>query len=247
MYLHINFGDLQNTAFTETLPYVKRLTPGFNALFTLQRDLDADVPRFNYEIKSFRSNPRALVDLKYPYLIPFAPGKEVGVYDVKNIDGFYGSTKVDSWRATGFSAEPGAKVYASRNGIVCEVIGAKRTGKPETWYNGWNYTITVMQDDGTLLCYRNVFDKDKKLKVGEKIYAGQELGSLAPETASLELLIYHHSMSTKGLLFVIPQFVVSEGKSAIVNSATKYKVEHPADVRGKEMTKRERKKIIGKS
>ncbi|MDX1284882.1 MAG: hypothetical protein R3182_07720, partial [Draconibacterium sp.] len=30
MYLHLNFGDLQNTSFSEPLPYVKRLTPGFN-------------------------------------------------------------------------------------------------------------------------------------------------------------------------------------------------------------------------
>lgn len=246
VYLHLNFADLQNTSFTETLPYVKRLAPGFNALFTLQRDLDADAPRFNYEIKSFRSNPMAMVDLKFPYLIPFAEGEQVGVFDVKDLEGFRGNEVPKSWSATGFVAKPSAQVYASRNGTVTEVVGATRGENPQNWYNGWNYNVTLMQADGTLICYRNVSDKQKKLAVGDKIFAGQVLGELAPSTNRVEVVIYHHSINTKGLLFVIPKFVVSEGKTEIVNSATKYSVVHPNSVRGLEMSKREKKKILGK-
>lgn len=246
VYLHINFADLQNTAFPETLPYVKRLTPGFNALFTLQRDLDADAPRFNYDVKSFRSNPMAMVDLKFPYLIPFAEGEQVSVFDVKDLDGFRGNEEPDSWSATGFVAKPGMQVCASRNGTVVEVVGTKRNDDPQTWYNGWNYNVTALQADGTLICYRNVFDNQKKLVVGDKIYAGQVLGELAPGTNMLEVVIYHHSINAKGLLFVIPQFVVAEGKNEIVNCATNYSVVHPNSVRGLEMSKREKKKILGK-
>lgn len=246
VYLHLNFADLQNTSFPETLPYVKRLTPGFNALFTLQRDLDADAPRFNYEVKSFRSNPMAKVDLKFPYLIPFAEGKQVAVFDVPDLAGFRGSEVPKSWSATGFIAKPGAQVCASRTGTITEVVGATRNDNPETWYNGWNYNLTLMQTDGTLICYRNVSDKQKKLAVGDKIFAGQVLGELAPGTNRVEVVIYHHSINTKGLLFVIPRFVVSEDKTEIVNSATKYSVVHPVSVRALEMSKREKKKILGK-
>lgn len=245
VYLHLNFGDLQNTSFPETLPYVKRLAPGFNALFTLQRDLDADIPRFNYELKSFRSNPMAVVDLKFPYLIPFNVGEKIKSFDVDNIDGFSGNTKLKTWQATGFYAKPGMSVYASRNGVVVNVVGAKRNENSQTWYNGWNYNITIMQTDGTLMCYRNVFDKQKQLKIGQLVYAGQVIGEIAPGANSLELLIYHHSLNTKGLLFIIPEFVIDENKNGLVNSATEYTVVHPVSVRGLEMTKREKKKILG--
>lgn len=245
VYLHLNFADLQNTSFTETLPYVKRLTPGFNALFTLQRDLDADEPRFNYDVKSFRSNPMAMVDLKFPYLIPFSEGEKIRVFDVEDIDGFRGTSKLDSWSATGFYANTGTTVYASRNGVVVEVAGAKRNEDTQTWYNGWNNNITVLQPDGTLICYRNVIDKLKKLKVGQTIYAGQVIGEVVSGTDNILLLIYHHSINTKGLIFIIPQFVVEESKYKILNSVSEYSVNHPVSIRGLEMTKREKKKLLG--
>lgn len=245
VYLHLNFADLQNTTFPETLPYVKRLSPGFNSLFTLQRDLDADVPRFHYEINSFRSNPMADVHLDFPYLFPFKEGEKVSAFDVRNIDGFRGNSEIDSWNATGFNTKPGTQVFAVRNGIVVETVAAKRNDDSQTWYNGWVYNITLMQPDGTLICYRNVFDKQKQLQIGQTVYAGQLIGEMAPGTNQLQILIYHHSLNTKGLLFVIPQFVIEEGKTDIVNSVTKYKVVHPVSVRGLEMTKREKKKILG--
>lgn len=245
VYLHVNFADIQNTSFHETLPYVKRLTPGFNDLFTLQRDLDADVPRFNYEVKSYRSNPMAIVDLNFPYLIPFAEKSIVRVFDVENIHGFRGDQKLDSWNATGFYTKPGTEVYACRNGVVVEVAGSQRNDNPQSWYNAWPNTITLMQPDGSLMCYRNVVDPSKKLKPGTQVYAGQLLGKVAAKASSLEVLIYHHSINKKGLLFVIPQFVIAEGKIAFVNKATEYTVIHPVSVRGLEMSKREKKKILG--
>ena len=82
MYLNIDFADLQNTTFNETLPFVKKLDPGFNSLFTLERYLDADVPRFNYQVKTFRSNPSSIVNLDFPYLIPFETGTKVKAKDL---------------------------------------------------------------------------------------------------------------------------------------------------------------------
>uniref|UniRef100_UPI00321624C9 M23 family metallopeptidase n=1 Tax=uncultured Draconibacterium sp. TaxID=1573823 RepID=UPI00321624C9 len=245
LYLHINFADLQNTSFPETLPYVKRLTPGFNLLFTLLRDPDADVPRFHYDIKSFRSNPMPDIDLNFPYLIPFQEKTKVRSFDVENIDGFLGSSKLESWSATGFYAKPGLQVYACRNGVVVEKAGVKRNNDTQSWYNGWNNNITIMQPDGSLICYRNVIDKQNKLKIGQTIYAGEIIGEIAPKANSLVVLIYHHSLNTNGLLFIIPQFAIEDGKNEFVNSSTEYTVIHPNSVRGLEMTKRERKKILG--
>ena len=248
MYLQINFGDLENTTFNEPLPYIKRLTTGYNSLFTLQRDLDADVPRFNYEINTFRSNPTSDIDLDFPYLLPFKEGESVQFFDVKNIDGFWGAEGLKSWYAVGFKTISGTSVYASRTGIVAEIVGKSRTGDSRYWYHTWKNSITLLQPDGTLSCYHNVVCDPDKLGVGQKVFAGQKIGEVAAGSKELVLLIYHDSLSTsKTLSFVIPQFVVSsDGKSVILNSSNIYTVYHPVLVKGKELTKREKRKYLGK-
>lgn len=244
IYLNIDFADLQNTTFNETLPYIKKLTPGFNNLFILSRDVDSDVPRFNYQMKSYRSNPAANVNLDFPYLIPFEPGTKAKVFDVENISGFWGDNEPKSWMATGFVTKPGIPVYASRQGEIVEIVGATRTGDPQFWYNTWTYSITVLQPDGTLISYKNVIDKNKTWSINETVYAGQILGEVAPGASELILLIYQNTLSSADLLFIIPQFAVAPGKIQIVNPALDIEVVHPIEIRGLEMTKKEKKKIL---
>ncbi|WP_163325095.1 M23 family metallopeptidase [Draconibacterium mangrovi] len=245
MFLHINFADLENTTFNEPLPYIKKVEPGFNSLFTLQRDLDADIPRFNYDIETFRSNPTVDVDLDFPYLIPLKQGKSVLVFDVKSIDGFWGNETPDSWFATGIKAAPGDAVFASRNGIVAEVVGDSRTGDSHFWYHTWTKSITLLQPDGTLICYHGVQYNPEQLVVGQKIYAGQKIGELANKNGELVVLIFHDSLFTKTLSFVIPQFVITNnGDAEILNALKPYIVFHPDAIRGLEMTNREKRKNL---
>lgn len=244
LFLNIDFADLENTTFNEPLPYIKRLEPGFNTLFTLQRELDADVPRFHYQIKYFRSNPLAKVNFDFPYLIPLAPGTEAQPFDVKNIDGFWGALVPKGWLATGFVVTPGQAVYAARNGIVAEIIGAERNTDSQTWYNGWTNVITLLQPDGTLLCYRNVVDTKKKLKPGDKIFAGQQFGAIAPGSSELVLLIYQNSLISDELLFIVPKFVTGNDKVEMISSSGKYNIVHPDKIRAMEMSKKEIRSIL---
>ena len=243
MFLNIDFADLQNTTFNETLPFVKKLDPGFNNLFTLERYLDADVPRFNYQMKTFHSDPSSIVDLDFPYLIPFEPGTKVRAKEVKSIAGFWGSNELKSWVAIGFHAKPGDKVYASRQGTIVEIAGQIKGEEPLYWYNTWNNSITLLQPDGTLICYRNVVSKS--LELNQKIHAGQLMGEIAPSADILKILIYQNSLGTDDLRFIIPQFEVGENELEIVNIAKEYDVVHPNSVRGLEMSKREKRKILG--
>lgn len=244
LFLNVNFADLQNTTFDEPLPYIKRIEPGFNSLFTLQRYLDAPVPRFNYDIKFFRSNPMAEINLDFPYLIPLKPGEVAKVFDVKSIEGFWGSEEPKSWVATGFKVQPGQPVYASRTGTVVEIVGNARTEEPANWYHTWTNSVTVLQPDGTLICYRNVIDRNKKLEVNEKIYAGEQIGVVPPNTNELILLIFQNSLNSDDLRFIIPQFVTGENKTELLISSKEYKVVHPHEIRGMEMTRREQRKIL---
>ncbi len=244
IFLNIDFADLQNTTFNETLPYVKKLERGFNNLFTLERYLDADEPRFNYNIKTFRSDPASIINLDFPYLIPFEPGTKAKAKEVKSIEGFWGNKELKSWIAIGFNTKPGDKIYASRLGTIVEI--AKQVKKEEeslTWYNTWTNSITLLQPDGTLICYRNVVSKT--LELNQKIYAGQLLGEIAPSANILKMVIYQNSLASDDLRFIIPLFVVGENEFEIVNIAKEYIVIHPNTVRGLEMSKKEKRKILG--
>lgn len=244
LFLNLFFTNIENTSFNEPLPYIKKLESGFTSLFTLQRDLNADAPQFIFDIKIFKSNPVADINLDFPYLVPFAPGTMVKPVDIKNITGFWGSKEPESWKATGFITNPGEHVYAARQGRIVEIVGEIRSGDSKTWYHTWTNSITLLQPDGTLITYKNVVDKDNKLELNQKIYAGQILGEVAPNSSEIILLIYHNVLNSVELHFVIPLFVTASGKTEILNSALNIKVVHPNEIRGLEMTKKEIKNML---
>jgi len=244
LFLNLFFTNIENTSFNEPLPYIKKLEPGFTALFTLQRDLNTDAPKFIFDIKTFKSNPVADINLDFPYLIPFAPGTMVKPVDIKNIIGFWGAKEPESWKATGFMTKPGEPVYAARQGQIVEIVGEIRSGDSKTWYHTWTNSITLLQPDGTLITYKNVVDKDNKLELNQKIYAGQILGEVAANSSEIVLLIYHNVLNSVELHFVIPLFVTASGKTEILNSALNIEVVHPNEIRGLEMTKKEIKKML---
>jgi len=243
LFVHLFFTNIEYTSFKETLPYVKRVDPGFTSLFTLLREED-NTPQFIFDIKTFRSNPVADINLDFPYLVPFAPGTMVKPVDIKNIDGFWGDEVPKSWKATGFSANPGDLVYAARQGQVIEIVGQSRGGDPKTWYHTWTNAITLLQPDGTLIAYKNVIDKDKKLELNQKIQAGEIMGEVAPKSSEIVLMIYHNMLKSNDLKFIIPLFVTATDKTEIVNSALNIEVVHPVEIRGLEMTKKEQKNLL---
>jgi hypothetical protein len=243
LFLNLDFADLENTTFSEPLPYIKLLQPGFNTLFTLLRDPNAEVPRFNHQIHIFKSNPWSLADLDFPYLIPLAPGEEISVIDVQSLSGFMGSDEPQSWYATGFQVKPGQEVFAARTGTVVEIAGAVRKGEPQTWYHSWNNSVTLLQADGTLICYKNVLAAKGKLKVGEKVFAGQLLGNIATSATELIVVIFQHSLNSSDLRFIIPQFA-SESQTGVLLASKKYKVIHPNEIRGLEMSSREKRRNL---
>ena len=59
------------------------------------------------------------------------------------------------------------------------------------------------------------------------------------------LLIYQNSLSSDKLRFIIPKFCVEEKKFEILNIAKEYHVVHPLSVRGLEMSKKEKRKVLG--
>jgi len=56
--------------------------------------------------------------------------------------------------------------------------------------------------------------------------------------------MYKNSFGSTDLVFIIPQFVTELNKLEIVNPAMNIVVVHSNEIRGLEMTKKEKKKIL---
>lgn len=246
VFLRIDFADLVNTTFTEPLPYIKKIDPGFNNLFTLERYPQSGVPQFNYEISVYKSDPASMVDLDFPYLIPFKPGTSVSLVDVPKSYSFWGVNEPGSWIATGFRASSGDEVVAARMGTVVEIIGRDRGGPSERWYNTWNQVVTLLHPDGTLGSYKNVLADTDKLKLNQKVFPGQPIGRIVDGADHLVFVVYQNGMDSKEWRFIMPVFVKSEKDYGEIASSNTFTVIHPDDIVGRELSKKERRKVLGK-
>ena len=242
VYIYLSFDEVSRLSFHEEQPFVRRLDKGLNDLFTLEQSRENGIPRFPYSVKIYKSNPLADVDLEFPYLIPLQPGKNVQVVDITSLNTLGTNKKHQAFLATGFKVSTGDAIFAARTGEVVEIAGRKRTNKSANWYNKWTNCVTVLQADGTLICYKNC--KTKKLQLGQKIYAGQQIGEVVDGSEPLILVIYHDLLTEKFPRFIIPQFATSERKVEVLISSGTYTVIHPDDIKAMEMTRRERKKYI---
>jgi hypothetical protein len=89
-----------------------------------------------------------------------------------------------------------------------------------------------------------VVDAGKKLELNQIVHAGQVLGEVAPGSTEIVLMIYHNTLNSPDLQFIIPLFVTAPGKTEILNSALNIEVVHPNEVRGLEMTKKEQRNLL---
>ncbi|MEZ5106760.1 MAG: hypothetical protein R2757_19810 [Draconibacterium sp.] len=124
---------------------------------------------------------------------------------------------------------------------MVEIAGREKSENTRSWYNGWG-SITLLQPDGTLICYKNVVDPLNKLKLNQKVFAGEILGG-APGTSELVLLIYLTTLLSDDFSFIIPQFQIGPGKIGMVTPSMPVEVIHPVEIRGLEMTK-EQKRLL---
>jgi hypothetical protein len=67
---------------------------------------------------------------------------------------------------------------------------------------------------------------------------------VAPGSTEVIVLIFQHSLNSTDLRFVIPQFVAGEKETGILLSSRKYKVVHPIEIRGLEMSNREKRRNL---
>lgn len=236
IFLKLNFADLQNTYFSGPLPFIQKLEPGYNDLFTLPRELSGDVPRFNYEISVVHSTPTPTIDLDFPYLLPFTPGSKVSTCELRDtllLPDFEQRTEITG---TNFVTQPNTPVLACRKGIIIAIQPYSRQKSKLA------YALTMLQPDGTLIAYYPVSIAPTQAKTGKTIYPGQTIGTTT--SANLKIVIYYKSLATQQIAFVVPQFVIKEKHTEILHSGQVYTIIHPPHVLHLEMSKKEQRRAF---
>jgi murein DD-endopeptidase MepM/ murein hydrolase activator NlpD len=111
-------------------------------------------------------------DDAYLYTLPYMPGATYKVS--QGYHGSYSHTGPDEY-AVDFKMAEGTPVLAAREGVVVSVKDNSNRGGPSRKYEDDANLIVVQHKDGTMAHYCHLQFKSAKVKVGEKVRAGDML------------------------------------------------------------------------
>lgn len=246
LFVHIHFKEVSKLSFFEKQPYIKKIPHGFTNLFVLEKSHERNLPRFPFEFKVYPSNPLAVVDLNFPYLLPFCEGEKAILQEVDTSnqvlsvlpnkeDGFY----------YGFRAFPGQEICACRKGVVVDIFSNIEVNPENNSMEGYSY-ITLLHEDGTLATYFNATSKNEPLKLNQTIYPGNVFSHLNSISNQVIVAVYYNRLFSNDFIFISPKFQLPETDANLLEINKKYTVTHPKEIRLLEMNKKEKKKLAAK-
>lgn len=126
--------------------------------------------RFSFE----KGNPEtANPNLDYPYLLPYLPKRRIFVSQ-----GFNGHFSHQNQFALDFKMKEGSPICAARDGIVHSLKqDSNEGGKTKHYARLANFVIIYHPSDGTFAYYYHLQQNSVKVKVGERVNAGQVIAA----------------------------------------------------------------------
>ena len=196
--------------------------PGRQRLLSLQIQ-DPNTPHtYEYSFGYAMGSPKANPDLSYPYLVPASHGAEARINESYNNQ---------------LLLNPKDYIVAMRRGVVTSTPDVK--GESDRLFNG---AFEVLHEDGTVAVYKTVASNTTQLvKSGDKIYPGQPIGQ-SQGGGILTYNVYILLGQGRAKSFDHNVVVSSDGLTRLA-AFKGCKVEHPATVIEKELSKKEIKKF----
>lgn len=122
----------------------------------------------SYKTKSNYSSYLSIVDTSYVYNLPFKAKSQFNISQ-----GYFGKRTHIRERALDFSLPIGTDIYATREGVVIDVVDYNT----KTCYNKdcskYNNKILIYHNDGSFSEYVHIDTNTAKVKIGEKVLKGQ--------------------------------------------------------------------------
>ena len=174
-FVMIELNKLENLKSSQPSSYEVSIPANTNRKLLLQVTPD-DYSlgyRIKYSYSHIPGNPELPPDIHHAYLFPFKHGTKHKVDQ-----GFFGkSTHTGhSKYALDFGMPIGTPVYASRGGIVFNVIDHNTIGGPEPEYKPYGNRIQIFHKDGTIASYVHLKENGSLVQKGQNVIAGEHIG-----------------------------------------------------------------------
>jgi murein DD-endopeptidase MepM/ murein hydrolase activator NlpD len=170
----IEFNTLKNMKADVKLPYRAVVPAGAKEykLFTLTiKDLSKG-SQLGYITKFCHGNAfEGKHDDTYVYTIPYQEGEQHAIGQAYG--GKFSHFMKGRTHAVDFDMDVGTPICAARGGVVIFVKdNSNKHGKTQQFQDYGNY-VTIYHNDGTMANYFHLVKKGSKVKVGDKVKAGQ--------------------------------------------------------------------------
>jgi hypothetical protein len=228
--LNISFIELKNLT-----PRINsrdfKIVQGRNRLFSISVKDKNSGHSYKYKIAYRIGVPSKKVDLEYPYLFPLSSNSKFDFVYYQHIENSY---LIDC-----FKINKGDTVYNMRKGRVLAVPnmyhGADRISK--------NHSLEIMHKDGTIMIYENLEPNNLFIKAGTTVFPNQALG-IINDNLTLDVYLYmiekDNILKKLNINYQIEDNRIDEYSEEFKN----IKIVHPIEIITKEMTKREKKRML---
>ncbi len=224
----ITFNALKNMKADVELPYRTVVPAGAKEykLFTLTIKNPTKGSQLGYITKFCHGNAfDGKHDNKYIYTIPYQEGEQYSVGQAYG--GKFSHFMKGKTHAIDFTMDEGTPICAARDGVVIFVkADSDKHGKTYKYQEYGNY-ITIYHKDGTMANYFHIKKKGSKVKVGDKVKAGEVI-ALSGNTGwssgphlHFQVFSFDEKMEVKS---IPTKFRQEEGKAVLLKvSQTGYK------------------------
>ncbi|MGM0370357.1 MAG: M23 family metallopeptidase, partial [Bacillota bacterium] len=170
--IKLSFQQLRNMNLDINLPYYGVIEPRADGqyLFTAKVQ-DGKKHQFKYQYQYLLGDPDQSEPDGSLYLFPYTHGEKY-----KLSQGYNGSYSHQNTLALDFAMDRGTKIRAARDGRVVQVKEDSNTGGASERYNEYANYITIYHSDGTFAKYVHLQYNGARVRVGDKVTAGQLIG-----------------------------------------------------------------------
>lgn len=252
----LKFRELTNT----NPPRSEFSVSGYNGdLVTLKPTRPEQQITYSYTYRYIRGKLRTAANEDIVYALPYGASTPIRVSEAKYLrSSFFGAEEPPGWKAYNFFTHEQQAARVSRKGEVVEIIDEYESDKLDEYqYTSRRNSILIEHADGTLMRYSGLAHGSIKVKLGQKLLPGDELGlntKVGENSYMVACMIYYlktvdfgsvsGNVQTAGSIygFVTPHFAVNSGDKIILKDKETYKAAIDKELIIQEMNKKELKR-----
>ncbi|HOV37240.1 MAG TPA: M23 family metallopeptidase [Spirochaetales bacterium] len=243
VWISIDFTALQNFKSSVSFPFRTLLQPSSRGTPLFYLDPLPGTGRKSYRmvVSYARGDPdQAKPDPGFLYLFPFSHGSKYRMTQGPN--GSF-THQGENQYAYDFDLEMGIVVTAARDGLVVDVKTDSNRGGPSTAYARDANYILILHEDGTFGHYVHLKQNGSRVKVGDRVQAGDPIGYSGNTGVSSGPHLHFDVRipNRDGKMVSIPiQFLNFDGSPLVPEEGEYYYAFHPGKppfpiVRGKDL------------